>query len=281
MGSVYLHRRRAPRSMKKAGRGRELRNQINSMMKKGSLSFALLLAYLAFVVVVDAHSSEELLWAPGSVIAKKEISTTTSTNESILSAPPKKPDSSKSLADTWTALAEAFCQNGSRPETCDWIQPKSAEYNETIGKNCWMCGNLWGGIPDGIISESSSFSYSPRFMSLGCTGEVKVEAVYKVVKNPRDRPTGLAFKDNVGDLAPSNMTRCGSIDGQLWLPEDCTECFEFKECPSDLGKWYKDTMHLNVPKTCPPFVTEPIRPSLLVNPGQTLNVSSFTVESVA
>jgi len=65
----------------------------------------------------------------------------------------------------------------------------------------------------------------------------------------------------------------------VWSGAACTECDDYNACPVVAGKWYKDTMILSIPKVCPPTL-QPMRPSFLVNPGQTIDISSFTVKDL-
>ena len=195
---------------------------------------------------------------------------------------------------------------------CGWVKMHDPRYeNDREVKinqiGCPMCGTVWGGWyqaneagtggsirypPNAIIGpgiRGAGYSqYFPRFLSLGCRGKkVEVQAVYKLIDAGEEQNGSGPYYAGLSLPDQRNLTKTTCVAGEGDVPSntaaDCRECQQSASgegrCPLKKDIWYVDTMILDMPEQCPPSDT-PFRPSILVNPYQTLNVSAFTATPI-
>lgn len=214
--------------------------------------------------------------------------------------------------------AAAFCENEIRPEQfgspdyCgfvedffsdddDWRASQSKEYNETLDGACWTCGTVWGGFGGALVptpqtpatldsGSGGSFKLFPLFLSLYCTGEVEINAVFRVFDYMEIYGLG-------GGGLDGNKTRCSLGQGERPAPiEEKVNCIVCRnsECPAmDVNTWYLDTQVISLGTACPPGAaintidnssledTSPFMISMYADGGMVLNVTEFTATQLA
>jgi hypothetical protein len=197
-------------------------------------------------------------------------------------------DSDKSYSE----LAGQFCDYGmtmgqsGNPDYCGFVDDYSSEYNATIeGTGCYDGGTAVGGWPSdppavlwpgGGTGKGYDQTWY-RYLSLYCTGDVKVEAVFQPIPSEYQDVYGLGGAGLEGD----HVTRCSLGTGESPVPVDeATDCVSCKDddCPQlNVGEWYVDSAVLSLGGNCPPSDQGyPMQVGVYTDAGMKLNLTSFT-----
>jgi len=200
-------------------------------------------------------------------------------------------------------LAANFCdydmnlKDWGSPEYCGFVDESSQEYNETLTSECWECGTYWGGWPqdppNAILApgggDGAGYDQSfPRFLSLYCKGDVKIQAVYQVMPSEYLDLYGLGGAGLDGDKTRCSLGK-GETPAQVDKDTECVDCGNADCPPLEVGHWYSDTQVLSLGADCPPGADpdgpwpsdSPIMVSIYVDPGMQLNVSEFSATQMA
>jgi len=172
-----------------------------------------------------------------------------------------------------TSDVESACRFNDDEGECSFVHHASAE-GIAAKKRCWDCGVLWDGWKDPetnqerlpprkLTAETPYWQYMGRVLSLKCNGTVHVRTVFSRTEgNGCFKLTG----ETLGELSTASIVRC-----ELDLPPrssptlqdmaqaqevNCTQCSscnqEDTSCPLETGRWYSDTLEVQIPRSCPP-----------------------------
>jgi hypothetical protein len=190
--------------------------------------------------------------------------------------------------EDYVTLASRYCNEIKPDAKCNWVD---GEEWKALNLDVFMEGTAvggWSGPPATISPYSSMFQYFPSFMSLSCTGTVKVETVFML--SDYDTATyGPGDGGGAGLVCGSSgqkKIRCSLGTGPTpSISNATTECVTCSDndgdCPFEANTWYSDTLYQDIGYQCPPSKDAyPSEADIYVNPGQSLYVASFTVEEV-